>query len=99
MNFSFDKLAPPVIFVIMGFLIITIGGTGTVPIGNPHLIINESYVRITMTVIGAFLLIASPILVWREIHQSNLTQGSNTMMFRKKRKYGCTVSDLMRHFG
>ena len=47
MNISPEKIAPPVAFVIIGVIVLIIGMTGVVPIGNPQPVISGLTFKIT----------------------------------------------------
>ena len=67
MNISLDKLATPVAFAVIGFVMVIIGATGTVPVGNPQPVIHEPILRIVLGIVGVILLLViGPVLVWRE---------------------------------
>jgi hypothetical protein len=76
MNISLDKIAPPVAFVVIGFIMTTLGAIGVVPIGNPQPTISEPIFRAALVVVGILLILLGPLLVWREITLSN-SKGQN----------------------
>ena len=72
MNISLDKIAPPVAFVLVGFIMIVIGATGTIPFGNPQSSITDSMSKGALLLVGVLLIAMGPVLVWRE--QTSLRQ-------------------------
>ena len=66
MNISLDKIAPPVAFVIVGFLMILVGAAGIIPIGNSQPTISEP-VKIIFIALGILLVVLGPLFVWREM--------------------------------
>jgi len=67
MGFSVDKIAPPVAFVIVGPIMIFVGATGVVPIGNPQPTITEPIFKIILVALGIVLTLSGPLFVWREL--------------------------------
>ena len=67
MNISADKIAPPVAFVIVGSIMILIGASGVIPIGDPQPTITEPAFRIVLIVLGVILTLLGPFFVWREL--------------------------------
>ena len=66
MNLSPEKLAPPVAFVLIGSIMLIVGITGVIPIGNPQPTIAEPLLKAVLILIGILLILSGPILVWRE---------------------------------
>lgn len=75
MNLSPEKLAPPVAFVLIGSIMLVIGITGTIPLGNPQPTISEPAFKAVLILIGIVLIISGPILVWRDQKSSISVQG------------------------
>lgn len=71
MNISLEKVAPPVAFVIIGFIMVMVGSTGVIPIGNPQPSITDPWVKDIVIVIGILLIFLGPLLVWREVYAHN----------------------------
>ncbi len=77
-NVQFDKIAPPVAFVILGFIMIIIAGIGFVPFGNSPLVITEPLIKTVLVVLGVLLVLLGPVLVGLEIRSSKSIQESNS---------------------
>ncbi|NOT03745.1 MAG: hypothetical protein HOP27_04010 [Anaerolineales bacterium] len=73
MNVSFDKIAPPVAFVIVGLILILVGAAGVIPIGTPQPIITEPIYRAILVGLGIILTVLGPLFVWRELSQKKTT--------------------------
>ena len=68
MNISLDKIAPPVAFVLVGLIMLVVGATGAIPVGNPQPTISEPAFKIILVVLGSLLILAGPLFVWRELN-------------------------------
>jgi hypothetical protein len=66
MNLSPEKIAPPVAFVLIGSVMLIVGITGIIPLGNPQPTIAEPLPKAIVLLFGVLLIISGPILVWRE---------------------------------
>ncbi len=66
MNISPEKLAPPVAFVLIGSIMLIVGLTGIIPLGNPQPTIAEPLPKAILIFFGVLLIFSGPILVWRE---------------------------------
>jgi len=74
MNLSPEKLAPPVAFVLIGSIMLIVGITGIIPLGNPQPTIAEPLPKAILILFGVLLIISGPILVWREQKSNNLKE-------------------------
>ena len=66
MNISVEKIAPPVAFVIVGSIMLFVGGAEAALPGIEQFVIREPIVRIIFIVLGVFLVLLGPYMVWRE---------------------------------
>jgi hypothetical protein len=71
MNLSPEKLAPPVAFVLIGSIMLVVGISGIIPLGNPQPTITEPLAKAIMILIGVVLIISGVALVWREQKSSS----------------------------
>jgi len=77
MNVSFDKIAPPVAFVVVGLIMVLIGASGVIPIGTPQPEIAEPVYRAILVGLGIILIILATFFVWRESkHLKDVPQSS-----------------------
>jgi hypothetical protein len=76
MNFSIDKVAPPVAFVLVGLVMIVIGSSGTVPI-QPYPEITAPAIKNLLVAFGSIFLVLGPLFFWYEIRKSNDTNHSD----------------------
>jgi hypothetical protein len=67
MNFSFDKIAPPVAFTLVGFIMVLAGVFGVIPIGNPQPTIVDPFLKAVLVVLGVLLIAIGPLFFWREM--------------------------------
>lgn len=67
MNISFEKLAPPVAFVLVGFAMAIIGASGVVPFLNPPVTLDSPTSQVLFVFLGIALIIIGPIIYVRQI--------------------------------
>lgn len=99
MNISPEKLAPPVAFVLIGAIMLIIGITGVIPIGNPQPTVTEPILRTLLLLIGVLLIASGPVLVWREQISSTLPKevflGSSPKVFKSGKQDDDSVSIIL----
>lgn len=67
MNISFEKITPPVAFVLVGLIMIIIGATEKVPFLEPQQSINSN-IRITIFIFGILFVMIGPIFVFLDTY-------------------------------
>lgn len=65
-----SKLAPSVAFVLVGAVLVIIGGTGVVPLGNPQPSLKEP-LQILLCFLGILLILIGPIFVLIDLFNKN----------------------------